>query len=144
MNEILLQRRFFKDTYTIGKLSVDGVPLCDTLEDVVRDLNHDGDLNDEGEGKVYGQTAIPYGRYKVIVSYSPKFKRRLPLLVDVPHFKGIRIHGGVHSGHTDGCILLGENKAKGKLSNSRYYVDLLTSWIEMWQKHGDETWITIV
>ena len=144
MRELLLQRRYFKDTYTIGKLSVDGVPFCDVLEDKTRDLNHDGDLNDEGEGKVYGETAIPFGRYRVIVSYSPKFNKRLPLLLDVPHFDGIRMHGGVHSGHTEGCLILGENKEKGKISNSKYYVDLLTSWIEMWQKKGDETWITIV
>ena len=144
MRELLLQRRYFKDTYTIGKLSVEDVPFCDVLEDVTRDLNHDGDLNDEGEAKVYGQTAIPFGRYRVIVSYSPKFNRRLPLLLDVPHFEGIRMHGGVHSGHTEGCLILGENKANGKVINSKYYVDLLTSWIEMWQKKGDETWITIV
>lgn len=142
--ELLLQRRYLKDTYTIGKLSVDDVPLCDTLEDPVRDYNMDGDLNDEGEGKIYGNTAIPYGRYRVVVSYSPKFKRKLPLLVAVPHFEGIRMHGGVHSGHTEGCLLLGENKLKGKLINSKYYVDLLTSWIEMWQMHNEETWITIV
>lgn len=142
--ELLLQRRYLKDTYTIGRLSVDDVSYCDVLEDPVRDYNKDGDLNDEGEGKIYGNTAIPYGRYRVIVNYSPKFNRKLPLLLSVPHFEGIRIHGGVHSGHTEGCLLLGENKTKGKLSNSKYYVDLLTSWIEMWQKRDEETWITIV
>jgi hypothetical protein len=142
--ELLLQRRYFKEEYTIGRLSVDDEPFCDSLEDKVRDYNHDGDITDEGEGKVYGETAIPFGRYRVVVSYSPKFKRRLPLLMSVPSFEGIRIHGGVHAGHTLGCILLGENKLPGKLLNSKVYVDMLTSWIEMWQKNGEETWITIV
>ena len=142
--ELLLQRRYFKDTYTIGRLSVDDEPFCDTLEDKVRDYNMDGDLLDEGEGKIYGQTAIPYGRYRIIVSYSPKFKRDLPLLMSVPHFVGIRIHSGVHSGHTSGCILVGENKIKGGLINSRLYERELTTWLQMWQNMGEEIWITIV
>lgn len=142
--ELLLQRRFIKETYTIGKLSVDDVVFCDTLEDKVRDYNADGDLTDAGEQKIPGETAIPYGRYRVIVNYSPKFKRKLPRLREVPSFEGILIHGGVHAGHTSGCILVGENKLKGKLINSKYYVDILTSWIEMWQNDGIDTWITIV
>jgi hypothetical protein len=142
--ELLLQRRYFKDEYTIGKLSVDDEPFCDTLEDKIRDYNKDGDLLDEGEDKVYGETAIPYGRYRVIVSYSPKFKRDLPLLLSVRHFEGIRIHSGVHSGHTSGCILVGENKIKGGLINSRLYERELTTWLQMWQNSGDDIWITIV
>jgi len=142
--ELLLQRRYFKDTYTIGGLSVDDEPYCDTLEDKVRDYNMDGDLLDEGEGKVYGKTAIPYGRYRIKVTYSPKFKRRLPLLIDVPHFEGIRIHSGVYASHTEGCILVGENKIKGGLINSRLYSDELTTWLDMWQRQGEEIWITIV
>lgn len=142
--ELLLQRRHLKDTYTIGKLSVEDVTFCDTLEDKVRDYNHDGDLEDAGEQKISGDTAIPYGRYRVIVSYSPALKRKLPLLLDVPSFVGIRIHGGITNKNTSGCILVGENKLKGKLINSKSYVDTLTSWIEMWQKAGEDTWITIV
>jgi hypothetical protein len=142
--ELFLQRRYLKDTYTIGILSVDDVAFCDTLEDRVRDYNKDGDLNDENEDKVYGETAIPYGRYRVIVTYSPKFKRKLPLLLGVPHFEGIRIHGGKYNTNTEGCILLGENKIKGGLINSKQYVDELTNWIEMWAKKGEETFITIV
>lgn len=140
----MLQRRFLRDTYTIGRLSVDDVSYCDTLEDKIRDYNKDGDLDDAGEQKVYGETAIPYGRYRVIVSHSPKFGRKLPLLMDVPHFDGIRIHGGVSAVNTYGCILLGENKIKGGLINSKPYVDELTNWIELWQKNKEETWITIL
>ena len=142
--ELLLQRRYFKDAYTIGSLSVDDEHFCETLEDKVRDYNKDGDLLDEGEGKVYGETAIPYGRYRIIVNYSQKFKRDLPLLLDVPHFEGIRIHSGNHAGHTSGCILVGENKVKGGLINSRVYERELTSWLKLWQKKGEDIWITIV
>lgn len=142
--ELLLQRRFFKDNYTIGKLSVDDENFCDTLEDPVRDLNKDGDLLDDGEQKVYGETAIPYGRYRVVVDYSWKFKRELPRLLSVPHFEGIRIHSGNKAGDTSGCILVGENKVKGGLINSRVYERELTSWLKMWQGHGEEIWITIV
>lgn len=142
--ELLLQRRFLRETYTIGKLSVDDNVFCDTLEDKVRDYNHDGDLTDAGEQKISEETAIPYGRYRVVVNYSPKFRRKLPRLRDVPSFDGILIHGGVSAKNTSGCILVGENKLKGKLLNSKYYIDILTSWIEMWQKDGIDTWITII
>lgn len=142
--ELLLQRRYFNPNYTIGRLSVDDENFCDVLEDRVRDYNKDGDLLDEGEEKVYGQTAIPYGRYRIVVDYSPKFKRDLPRLLSVPHFEGIRIHSGNHAGHTEGCILVGENKVKGGLVNSRVYERELTSWLKLWQKQGEELWITIV
>jgi hypothetical protein len=116
----LIVNRFFKgDTYTIGRLSIDGNSFCDTLEDVVRDFNKDGDLNDPGESKIYGQTAIPYGRYKVVLSYSPKFKRILPEILNVPDFTSIRIHAGTTAGDTLGCLLVGKNMFKGSLSHSR-------------------------
>lgn len=142
--ELLLQRRYFNEKYTIGKLSVDEEPFCDTLEDKVRDYNKDGDLLDEGETKIYGETAIPYGRYKVVVTYSQKLKRNLPLLVSVPHFKGIRIHAANWPTELGGCIAPGENKVKGGVVNSRHYERQLTTWLKMWQDAGEEVWITIV
>lgn len=123
--KLTLKRTYFADTYTIGKLLIDGVPFCDVLEDLNRDLNHDGDLDDEGEGKIYGQTAIPFGTYKVVITPSARFKRELPLLVDVPHFEGIRIHAGNDSSDTHGCLLVGENKVKGKVINSVATMDRL-------------------
>ena len=87
--KLLLKRIALRDTYTIGKIYIDGEYFCDTLEDKVRDLNKNG-VFDGDEKKVYGETAIPYGTYKVILSYSPKFKRILPELLDVPCFTGIR------------------------------------------------------
>jgi hypothetical protein len=116
--KLLLNRFFLADTYTIGKLSIDGKPFCDVLEDVVRDKNKDGDLQDAGEAKVYGQTAIPYGTYKVQLTMSNRFKKVLPLLIGVPEFEGIRIHAGNKHEDTHGCLLVGENKEKGKVVNS--------------------------
>lgn len=117
--EMTLKRVALKPNYTIGKLYLNGTYFCDTLEDKVRDLNKDGDLNDLGEGKVYGETAIPYGRYEVVLNYSPRFKRILPRLLKVPHFDGILIHGGNTAEHTHGCILVGVNNQVGRLSNSQ-------------------------
>ena len=74
-----LKRKALLPEYTIGDLFIDGKLFCNTLEDTVRDLNKDGDLNDHGEGKVYGKTAIPYGTYEVVITYSNRFKKQLPL-----------------------------------------------------------------
>lgn len=113
-----LERIALRDTYTIGKLYLDGVYFCDTLEDPVRDYNKDGDLDDPGEKKVWGETAIPYGTYKVKLSYSPKFKRILPRLFDVPHFEGILIHRGNTAKDSHGCILVGKNTQVGMVTSS--------------------------
>lgn len=107
--ELLLKRIFKGPKYTIGKLYVDGKYFCNTLEDAVR------------KDKIPNETAIPYGTYKVIVNMSPKFKRLLPRLLDVPGFDGILIHRGNTPSDTSGCILVGENKVKGKVINSTIY-----------------------
>lgn len=100
-----------RDTYTthstIGKLYVNEVFICDTLEDVCRDTNRDGDLNDAGETKVYGETAIPHGIYKFIINISPRFKKLLPRLLNVAGYDGVLIHSGNIPADTHGCILVG-------------------------------------
>jgi hypothetical protein len=106
------------------------------MEDPVRDLSK--------ETKIFGDTAIPYGIYKVEVSMSPKFRRRMPMLLDVPGFRGIRIHAGNNTSDTLGCILVGENKIKGGLINSRMHEDLLTKRLEGYQVQGEEIYITII
>lgn len=106
---LTLKRVYPTDDYTIGELYIEGEYFCDTLEDTVR------------EKKIAGKTAIPYGKYEVIVNRSPRFKRELPLLLDVPNFTGIRIHRGNDAEDTSGCILVGENKVKGKVINSTQY-----------------------
>ena len=116
--KLTLKRIALRSTYTIGRLYVDGNYFCDTLEDTVRDLNKNGKF-DNGEKKVYGKTAIPYGTYEIKWTYSPRFKKYTPQLMNVPSFEGIRIHSGNSSTDTEGCLLLGENKKVGMVINSR-------------------------
>lgn len=142
--KLKLKRLYPKSTYTIGKLYINDKYFCDTIEDKVRDLNKDGDLNDLGETKVYGKTAIPYGTYEVEVTYSPKFKRKLPLIKNVPHFEGIRIHRGNYATDSSGCIITGENKIKGGVINSTPYEIKITSLITEAQNKGEKITIEIV
>jgi hypothetical protein len=107
--KLTLKRNFKGADYTIGKLYIDGHYFCDTLEDTVRP---------NGE-KIKGKTAIPAGDYKVIKSYSPRFKKILPEILDVPGFSGVRIHAGNTAKDTDGCLLLGLNKTKGAVLDSQ-------------------------
>lgn len=116
--KLTLKRIALRSTYTIGRLYVDGNYFCDTLEDTVRDLNKNGKF-DNGEKKVYAKTAIPYGTYEIKWTYSPRFKKYTPQLINVPSFEGIRIHSGNSSTDTEGCLLLGENKKVGMVLNSR-------------------------
>lgn len=112
--KIKVNRIYKGETYTIGKMYLNGEYFCDTLEDAVRSV------------KIPNETAIPAGTYKVEVTYSPKFKRDLPLLIDVPDYTGIRIHNGSNKDHTSGCILVGFNKTKGQLTDSYIMSKLLT------------------
>lgn len=107
--KLTLKRNFKGADYTIGKLYIDGHYFCDTLEDTVRPANK----------KIAGKTAIPAGNYKVIKSYSPRFKKILPEILNVPNFTGVRIHAGNTAKDTDGCILLGLNKTKGAVLDSQ-------------------------
>jgi len=144
--ELVILRKYFAKKYTIGKFLADQVSLCDTLEDPVRDLqdiNHDGDFDDSGEGKIYGQTAIPYGRNRVIVTMSPKLGRRLPLICNVYGYTGVRLHGGKNADWSEGCPLVGENKIKGQLENYQFWEDYIVQIIDAATQEGKETWITI-
>lgn len=116
--KLTLKRIALRPTYTIGKLYIDDVYFCDTLEDTVRDTNKSGKF-DNGEQKIKGKTAIPYGTYEIKWTYSPRFKKYTPQLMNVPSFEGIRVHAGNTSADTEGCLILGENKQVGKVLNSR-------------------------
>lgn len=116
--KLTLKRIALRPTYTIGKLYIDDVYFCDTIEDTVRDLNKNGKF-DNGEKKVHSKTAIPYGIYEIKWTYSPRFKKYTPQLMNVPSFEGIRIHAGNTSADTEGCLILGKNKYVGKVINSR-------------------------
>lgn len=135
---------FCKPTHTIGRLFIGERWFCDTLENEVRDFNKDGDLDDEGEGKIYGKTAIPYGRYQVVVTRSSRFRRDLPLILDVKHFTGIRIHRGSTVEHTKGCILVGLNTHMARLSHGEYYEKKLVSELKRFTKEGKKIYINII
>lgn len=111
--EMLLKRGKSTEKSTPGELYVDGKVECYTLEDVVRPI------------KIPGQTAIPAGTYKVIIDMSNRFKRLLPLLIDVPNFSGVRIHPGNTDTDTDGCILVGTTRSPDFIGNSRIAFEAL-------------------
>ncbi|WP_234734489.1 DUF5675 family protein [Tellurirhabdus bombi] len=104
---------------TLGRLWVDGVFECHTLEDVSRGLRQTMPLSEIKELKVYGKTAIPLGTYQVALTYSNRFKRILPLLIDVPGFSGVRIHPGNTVEDTEGCILVGTGRSGNSITESR-------------------------
>ena len=131
-----LKRIALKDKYTIGKLYIDGIYFCDTIEDKVIDLNKNGKF-DDGFDKVPSETAIPYGVYHVIVNYSPKFKRELPRLLNVPYFEGILIHNGRTQDNSSGCIIVGKNTIVGQVTDSTNYMNVLTDRIKAAQENGD-------
>lgn len=134
--KLRVERLWKKPAYTVGRLFVDGKLFCDTLEDTVRDLSN--------EKKVYGKTAIPYGKYKVVYNWSPKFGRNLPRLLNVPAFEGILIHPGNTADDSAGCILVGRNTEVGRLTESRYTSDKLNVLIEDAQRGGENITIEIV
>lgn len=122
--ELTLQRKWPRDGYIIGNLLVDGKKLCHTLEPP-RHRNH---------------PCIPAGRYKVVVNYSPKYKKNMPRLLDVPGRSGILIHTGNTAADTLGCILVGENLVVGKVLNSRATFNKLFPLIQA----ADECYINVV
>lgn len=127
--KLVLKRQGSTEESTIGELYVDGVLECYTLEDVVR-----------SGSKVYGQTAIPVGTYEVIITMSPRFKRKLPLLVKVPGYEGIRIHPGNTANDTEGCILVGTGHTSNMVTDSRTAFNKLFAKLEK----ADKIEITIL
>jgi hypothetical protein len=144
--ELDLYTQAKKEKYTIGRLFIDKTYFCDTLEDPVRemiDLNGDGDATDTGEGKIMGNTAIGEGKYEITLMHSPKFQRELPYLHDVAFFKGVLIHAGNSPDDTQGCILVGENKERGKVINSRAWENVLVKKLREAIDRGQKIFITI-
>lgn len=153
MIELLVDRRWPKPKYTIGAFSVDGKRMCESLEDTDRGLASNWTLAAIKASKIAGRTAIPKGRYKIVLSVSPKFKSKswarkygglVPEILNVPGFSGVRIHPGTTAQDTDGCILLGDNKAIGKVLNSqkRYY-ELMDKYLMPANVNKEEIYITI-
>ena len=110
--------------------------FCDTLEPTWRDYAN-------GAYKVKGRSAIPEGRYAVVISFSPKMQQWLPILLGVPKFEGIRIHAGNCSEDTEGCILVGKNREVGKVLDSRIWLHRLKQKIVEAKDKGEPVWITI-
>jgi hypothetical protein len=108
---IIVERKDLTDTRTIGTLTMASFS-CFTLEDAVR------------AEKIYGKTAIPAGTYEVVISFSNRFQKMLPLLLKVPNFEGIRIHAGNKSEDTEGCLLLGMNRTTDTVTESRKAMSL--------------------
>ena len=141
--QLKLERKYFKKGYTIGNLYINGEFFSNTLEDENRDLNKNGKF-DNGESKVNSETCIPFGTYKVVVSISPRFGRKLPRLLNVPSFEGILIHRVNEAKDTSGCILVGENREKGKVLNSTRYELNLVKILEAAIAKGEEVTIEII
>ncbi|HJD94705.1 MAG TPA: DUF5675 family protein [Bacteroides togonis] len=135
--ELTLTRTEKTKDYTMGHLEIDGEHFCDTLEPTWRDL---------GPGrpghKIAGRTAIPDGRYPVAVTWSPKFKKWLPLLLHVPQFEGIRIHAGNTPDDTEGCILVGLRVKPGKVLDSRLWEHRLVRRLAS-RSLGEGVWISV-
>lgn len=150
--ELILERIAKRRTYTIGRLYIRRQVMdeyltgtaddyfCDTLEPTWRDYKN-------GAYKVKGRSAIPEGRYAVVISYSPKFKQWLPILLGGPEFnrkwQGIRIHAGNTAKDTEGCILVGKNKLVGQVVDSRIWIHRLKQKIVEARGRGEPVWITI-
>jgi hypothetical protein len=113
------------ETQTPGLLAVEGKFFCYTLEDKDRDLLQSMSLAQIKKLKVYGETCIPYGKYQVQVTMSPKFKRPLPLITPVKGFLGIRIHRGRIVEHSLGCVLVGFGTEDNQLFKTKEAEDAL-------------------
>ena len=116
---ITIKRLYKSDNSTIGEMTIDGKWECYTLEDVERDI------------KIKSETAIPKGTYKVIINQSNRFKRLLPLVLNVPNFEGIRIHPGNTNHDTEGCILVGRTRSKDFIGQSRKAFESLFAKIKL-------------
>ena len=154
--ELILERIAKRKTYTIGHLYIaqetngdnpglgqpliKGLQICDTLEPTWRDYAN-------GAYKVKGKSAIPEGRYAVVITFSPKFKQWLPILIGDSEFsrkwQGIRIHAGNTAKDTEGCILVGKNREVGKVLDSRIWVQRLKQKIVEARSRGEPVWLTI-
>lgn len=154
--EIVVDRKYRKENYTISRMLINGQFFCNTLEPPVRDLNENG-VFDCGEAKIEGKSAIPFGRYKITLDVkSPKYSDftkypwaqlydgYLPRLVDVPHFSGVLIHVGNTVKDTAGCLLCGKNTVKGKVTSSTLtFCSLMNEHLLPAKKRGEEIYITI-
>ena len=141
--ELRLERKYRNNNYCIDKLYINGKYFSDVLEDPDRGLTDNMSLEEIKKIKIKGNTCIPYGAYNITITYSPRFKKNLPLLNNVKGFDGIRIHSGNKPQDTEGCLLPGFNKVKGQVIDSRVTTDKLIAQIQQALNKGEKVTITI-
>jgi len=138
--ELTLTRTNKNDVCTLGDLLIDGQPECHTLEDVVREVAGES----VSAWKVPGATAIPTGRFRVVIDFSNRFQRLMPHILDVPGFAGIRIHKGNTAADTEGCILLGQvESGSTAIAQSTAAFDAFFPKLEAALDAGQDVWITV-
>jgi hypothetical protein len=136
--ELKVVRSVFNPKSTLGKMFLNGEFYAFTCEDTVRNLNGDS------KKKIKNETAIDRGKYEVVLSFSQRFQKYLPLLLGVPCFEGIRIHGGNTAADSEGCILIGANgDMKGTISNCASKVSGLVAALKSVEKK-EKIWLDIV
>ena len=142
--QILIQRHALKAGYTIGRMEINGRYFCDTLEDTDRGLRESMTEDEIAALKVKGATAIPTGTYRIdMQTRSPRFGRVLPRLLRVKGCAGVLIHSGNTAADTEGCILVGENRERGKVLNSRATLERLLVFLRAAQAEGEKIELTI-
>ncbi|HMO63306.1 MAG TPA: DUF5675 family protein [Ferruginibacter sp.] len=141
--ELLLDRQVRSINSTIGKLYVNGEFECFILEDVDRGLKSSMSLSEIEERKIFAETAIPEGRYQVVITHSNRYQKPLPLLVNVPGYTGIRIHPGNTKFNTAGCLLPGDGRSVDKVINSTVAFDRLFKKLSSALDAGEKVYITI-
>ena len=151
--EIVVDRRWKRDTYTIGNMYINGKFFSNTLEDKDRGLTSAMTLEEIGKKKIYGQTAIPIGTYEVKMTYSnrlhsrayaKKYDGKLPELINVKGYEGVRIHPFNKAQETLGCLSVGKNNIKGAVTNATaYFYMLVDNYILPAIKRGEKITITI-
>lgn len=137
--EIIVERLQKDEDVTIGAITIDGDFACWSLEDPVREVPG----QPVSTWKIHGKTAIPAGRYKVIVDMSARFKRLLPLLLDVPGYSGVRIHAGNTAADTEGCILVGNERLAKSLARSQLALAPFMTKLSEAQRKGEPIWLEI-
>lgn len=148
--EVTNDRILLLPTRTIGQWKVDGGFLCYVIEDVVRDRDADADgdvdKNDVAAFKVYGQTAIPAGRYRITLEHSPKYGPDTLTINGVPGFDGIRIHSGNDESHTEGCPILGyqlSQDATIRFGTTKPAVEDFRAMVRAAIARGEEVWLDV-
>tara|TARA_R110000822_G_scaffold124912_1_gene259369 strand:+ start:166 stop:636 length:471 start_codon:yes stop_codon:yes gene_type:complete len=142
--ELQLKREIFTDISTIGTLTIDGKFECYILEDKDRGINNTLTLEQIMRVKVYGKTAIPYGRYEIDWTMSARFKVMMPILLNVVGWSGIRIHKGNTEIDSLGCLLCGTRKLSNRITESTIATNKLYAKIEAAKKQGQRIYITII